>query len=86
MGSEMCIRDRGIGEVGCNIFIDTAQYLWPCLAPFVDPRSLKTAKGIGIESEVEKLWDAVGKDHKRMARLCVALTNVRLNKKEGEFK
>ena len=76
---------KGIGDVGADIFFDTAQGVWPCLAPFVDPRSLKTAEQCGLGNDVDRLWQAVGKDAGQMCRLASALTKIRLEKREGEF-
>jgi hypothetical protein len=75
---------KGLGDVGVDIFFDTAQGVWPCLAPFVDPRSLKTAEQLGLGA-VEELWHDVGEDPMEMCRLSTALTTVRLEKKEKEF-
>ncbi|ROW11290.1 hypothetical protein VMCG_00868 [Cytospora schulzeri] len=75
-----------LGNVGIDIFFDTAQGVWPCLAPFIDPRSRKTAEAIGIGSDEAVLWREVGEDPVRMCRLASALTYVRLEKKEAEFK
>lgn len=79
---------KGLGDVGVDIFFDTAQGVWPCLAPFIDPRSAKTADAIGIPSDPDVLWESneVAKDPTKMARLAAALTTVRLEKKESEFK
>lgn len=76
---------KGLGEVGVNIFQDTVQILWPSMAPYIDPRSLDTAEGLGIGRDVDALWQGVGKDASRMAMLCQALTTLRLEKREGEF-
>ncbi|KAI9713909.1 MAG: hypothetical protein M1820_000639 [Bogoriella megaspora] len=76
---------KGLGDVGINIFCDTIQGLWPCLAPFIDPRSEKTAEQIGLGTDVEKIYEAVEKHPQKMAELAVALTTVRLEKKEKEF-
>lgn len=76
---------KGIGNVGVDIFFDTAQAVWPALAPFIDPRSLKTAEQCGIGSDVGRLWEEVGKDATQMCRLSSALTTIRLEKKEQEF-
>ncbi|KAL8812892.1 MAG: hypothetical protein Q9200_000674 [Gallowayella weberi] len=76
---------KGIGNVGVDIFCDTAQGIWPCLAPFIDPRSMKTAKQCGLGEEIDDMWEAVGKDPEDMCRLAAALTTVRLEKKEQEF-
>ena len=76
---------KGIGDVGADIFFDTAQGVWPCLAPFVDPRSLKTAELCGLGGDADRLWEAVGKDAGQMCKLASALTRIRLEKREGEF-
>ncbi|KAJ9655683.1 hypothetical protein H2198_005480 [Neophaeococcomyces mojaviensis] len=76
---------KGFGDVGVNIFCDSAQAIWPSLAPFIDPRSLQTAKQLGLGNDVDKLYAAVGKDPLKMAQLCTALTTIRLDKREAEF-
>lgn len=75
---------KGVGGVGLDIFCDTAQGVWPCLAPFIDPRSLKVADQLGLGS-VEELWREVDQDPMMMCKLATALTTVRLDKKVGEF-
>lgn len=79
---------KGLGDVGADIFFDTAQGVWPCLAPFIDPRSAKTAEAIGIPGDAHVLWESkeVNRDPMTMARLAAALTTVRLEKREGEFR
>ncbi|KAI1803749.1 hypothetical protein F4811DRAFT_571725 [Daldinia bambusicola] len=77
---------KGLGDVGINIFFDTVQHIWTCLAPFVDPRSLKAAKEIGIGDDVHVLWKEVSEDPEQMCRLAAALTKLRLDGKEKEFK
>lgn len=77
---------KGIGKVGVDIFCDAAQAPWPCLAPFIDPRSMETAKKCGLGNDVKSLWDAVGHDAVEMCKLSSALTMIRLDKKEGDFK
>ena len=76
---------KGIGKVGIDIFFDAAQGVWPVLAPFVDPRSMETAKHCGLGSDVGKMWEAVGKDPMEMCKLSSALTMIRLEKKEKDF-
>ena len=76
---------KGLGDVGVNIFFDTAQAAWPCLTPFIDPRSLKTAEQLGLGQDVDKLYEEIGKDPVKVCRLAAALTAVRLEKREGEF-
>lgn len=76
---------KGFGKVGTDIFFDSAQGVWPSLAPFIDPRSKETAKRCGLGGDVDAMWDAVGKDAVEMCKLSSALTKVRLEKKEKEF-
>lgn len=76
---------KGIGNVGTDIFFDTAQGVWPSLAPFIDPRSLQTAERCGLGSDVDQMWEAVGRDAVQMCKLASALTAIRLGKKEKEF-
>ena len=76
---------KGIGDVGVNILFDTAQAAWPCLAPFIDPRSLETAENFGMGNDVGKLYEDVGEDPVKMCKLAAALTIVRLEKRESDF-
>lgn len=76
---------KGVGKVGTDIFFDAVQGVWPSLAPFIDPRSMEAAKRCGLGSDVDTLWDAVGKDAVKMCKLSSALTMVRLEKKEKDF-
>ncbi|OTA82010.1 hypothetical protein M434DRAFT_379648 [Hypoxylon sp. CO27-5] len=65
---------------------DLAQLIEEKYAPFVDPRSLKTAEVIGIGGDVNVLWKEVSEDPEKMCRLASALTKLRLDGKEKEFK
>jgi hypothetical protein len=76
---------KGIGDVGVDIFMDTAQGVVPSLAPFVDPRSKKTAETVGLGSDVQALYEMVEKEPMEMCKLASALTNVRLEKAEANF-
>ena len=76
---------KGLGDVGIDIFFTTAQHIWPCRAPWIDPRSLATAEKIGLGKVVHALWDEVGRDPEAVCRLAYALTDVRLEKKESEW-
>ena len=73
---------KGVGKVGTDIFFGSAQGVWPRLAPFIDPRSMDTAKHCGLG---DNLWEAVGQDPIKMCRLSSALTTIRLEKKESDF-
>ncbi|KAL9073823.1 MAG: hypothetical protein Q9161_002655 [Pseudevernia consocians] len=76
---------KGIGKVGTDTFFDVAQGIWPSLAPFIDPRSMETAKHCGLGSDVDTIWDAVRKDADEMCKLSLALTLVRLENQEKKF-
>lgn len=76
---------KGIGAVALDIFSDTCQGVWHELAPFLDARSKNTAEQIGIPSDVEELYEAVGRDAVVMSKVAVALTTVRLEKLEEEY-
>ncbi|ETI25791.1 hypothetical protein G647_02565 [Cladophialophora carrionii CBS 160.54] len=76
---------KGLGDVGIDIFFTTAQHVWPCLAPWIDPRSLNTAEKIGLGNDVQALWNDVGEDAESMCKLACALMDVRLEKRESEW-
>lgn len=61
------------------------QSYFPNICPFLDHRSRKMAERIGLGDDVDRIYGAVGEDADRMARMEVALTEVRLEKKENEF-
>jgi hypothetical protein len=77
---------KQIGTVGVDVFIASTQGIYTPVAPYLDQRSLKTAKQIGLSEEIEDLYEALGNDERKMAELNVALTTVRLEKKEKEFR
>ena len=76
---------KGLGDIGIDIFFTIAQHVWPCLGPWIDPRSLGTAEKIGLGDEVQALWKIVGQEPEAMCRLACALTDVRLERKESEW-
>lgn len=76
---------KGIGDIAADIFLSSVQSIWPEVAPFIPQRSLATAEHIGIGTDVDKLYEAVGKDPKRMSMLSRALTKIRLDHDEGEY-
>lgn len=69
--------------MGVDIFCDSAQGVWPCLAPFIDPRSMDTAERCGIGRDIDVMDAVLGKDPMQMCKLASALTMVRLEKKAG---
>lgn len=69
--------------VALDIFCDTAQEGWHELAPFLDPRSQKTAEAIGISWCVDQLYAMTGKDPVVMSKITVAFAAVRFDKLES---
>lgn len=76
---------KGVGNVAVDVFCDTAQSFWHELAPFLDPRSQKTGAELGLPTNIEELFEAVGRDPVEMCKLASALTVVRLEGKERGF-
>lgn len=76
---------KGLGPLGVDIAMGGLQSYFPNICPFLDTRSMKMAGRIGLGDDVDRLYEAVGEDSDKMARLEVALTEARLEKKEGVF-
>lgn len=72
---------KGIGDLGVELFFNNVQSVWPEVAPFLDSRSLQTADEIGIGSDLDSIYDAVGHSPKDMSILANGLSTVRLEKK-----
>lgn len=71
--------------MGVDIAMGGLQSYFPNISPFLDHRNVRTAGRIGLGNDVGRLYGAVGEDSGRMAMLEVALTEARLEKKEGVF-
>ena len=76
---------KGIGDTAVDIFFTSIQHLWPSVAPWIAPRSLDAAKQIGIGTDVDAIYEAVGKDPREMCKLARAVSRIKLDKKEKEF-
>ncbi|KAL2006232.1 hypothetical protein VTN00DRAFT_9886 [Thermoascus crustaceus] len=74
---------KGLGDLGTDLFINNVQAVWPCLAPFLDSRSLKTAEEVGIGTDLDAIYAELGHDPVEMSKLALGLSNVRLEKKQG---
>lgn len=74
-----------MGDLAVELFFDNAQAVWPCLAPFVDSRSLATAEEVGIGGNVDAMFAEVGRDPVEMCRLARGLSVVRLDKRQREL-
>ena len=77
---------KGVGPMGCDIFLGAIQGFFPDVAPFMVKRNFETAEKIGLVGDTEELFALVDRDPEKMARLHEALTTVRLDKKEHELK
>lgn len=71
---------QGVGSLGAEIFISLVQGIWPPICPFVDSRDLAAARQIGLGSDAKAIFEKVGRDPQKMARVNVALANIRLEK------
>lgn len=69
--------------------------MWPCIAPFIDRRSLGTAEellmvndndGHGHRSslDLDTVYDALGRNSLEMSKLANGLSRIRLEKKVKE--
>jgi hypothetical protein len=76
---------KGLGPLGVEIFLETAQAVWPCLAPFMGERDLKALREMGVEESIENIYVSLDKDSKKMSRLCAAIAKARLEDKKGDF-
>ena len=80
------LRDiKGLGPVGIDIFLGSIQHALPSTAPFLDARSKETAQELGLGQDLDSIFDAMGSDASAMAELEVALTNIRLEGKQGQI-
>lgn len=76
---------NGIGDLGVDLFFNNAQSVWPCLAPFMDPRSLRTAKEVGIGDDIDSIYAELDHNPVEMSKLARGLSEVRLSKQEEEI-
>jgi len=74
---------KGIGDLAVELFFDSVQSVWPSIAPFIDSRSLQTAKEVGIRADMDGIWNALHQDPKQMSWFANGLSVVRLEKRES---
>ncbi|MGX1098080.1 endonuclease III [Amorphus sp. MBR-141] len=67
---------KGIGDVGADIFCREVQAAWPELYPFVDQKSVDSAKKLGLASSKEAVAKLV--PQKDLPRLLAALVRTDL--------
>lgn len=75
---------RGIGDLAVDLFFDNVQCVWPCIAPFIDRRSLRTAEELGIGTDLDVIYDTLGRNPMEMSELANGLSRVRLEHMTGE--
>ncbi|KAJ6078791.1 hypothetical protein N7467_008544 [Penicillium canescens] len=73
---------KGMGDLAVEVFFNNVQSVWPCIAPFVDSRSLKTAIDVGIGDDLDHIYQTLQKDPVRMSWFANGLSEVRLQKKQ----
>ncbi|KAJ5939272.1 hypothetical protein N7466_002406 [Penicillium verhagenii] len=73
---------KGVGDLGVELFFNNVQSIWPSIAPFLDTRSLRTAEEIGIGTDVDAIYEALGQEPEEMSILANGLSTVRLDKKQ----
>ncbi|KAI9150675.1 putative d-amino acid oxidase protein [Paramyrothecium foliicola] len=77
---------KGVGPVGADIILGSIQSFFPGISPVLDKRSMGTAQEVGMGEDLGAIFSAIGRDPDKMTRLEVALTKIRLDKLQGEFK
>ncbi|KAJ5312341.1 hypothetical protein N7508_003171 [Penicillium antarcticum] len=73
---------KGVGDLAVEVFFNNVQSVWPCIAPFVDSRSLKTAVYVGIREDLDYIYKVLEEDPVRMSWFANGLSEVRLEKKQ----
>jgi len=76
---------KGMGDLAVEVFFNSAQSVWPSIAPSVDSRSLKTAAEIGIGTDLDEIYNALDRDPMRMSWFANGLSEVRLEKRQREI-
>jgi hypothetical protein len=76
---------NGIGDLGVDLFFNNVQSVWPCIAPFIDSRSLRTAKEVGIGDDLDIIYAELNQDPVEMSKLARGLSEVRLSKHEEDI-
>jgi hypothetical protein len=76
---------RGLGDLGVELFFNNVQSVWPSIAPFVDSRSLQTAKEAGFGTNLDAIYADLEKDSVKMCKLANALSAARLERRVGDL-
>ncbi|KAL4948116.1 hypothetical protein BDW69DRAFT_98352 [Aspergillus filifer] len=76
---------HGLGDLGVELFFNNVQSVWPCIAPFVDSRSMQTAEEAGLGTDLQAIYGDLEKDSVKMCKLANALSAARLDKRVGDL-
>ncbi|KAL3464292.1 hypothetical protein BJX64DRAFT_286711 [Aspergillus heterothallicus] len=76
---------KGLGDLGVELFFNNVQSVWPSIAPFVDSRSLQTAKDAGFGTDLNAIYLDLEQDSVRMCKLANALSTARLERRVGDL-
>ncbi|KAJ5747286.1 uncharacterized protein N7511_008982 [Penicillium nucicola] len=71
-----------ITYISWRFFFNNVESVWPCIAPFIDSRSLKTAVDVGIGEDLPYIYSVLKEDPARMSWFANGLSEVRLEKKQ----
>lgn len=74
---------KGIGEVGSAVFLREVQAVWSEFVPFVDERTLATAKALGLPSTGAELRELVSDDDE-FVRLVAAVVRARIAHEDAD--
>ncbi|KAL3470906.1 hypothetical protein BJX99DRAFT_238490 [Aspergillus californicus] len=72
---------KGLGDLGVELFFNNVQSVWPTISPFIDSRSMQTAKDAGFGTDLDAIYADLEQDSVRMCKLANALSAARLEKR-----
>ncbi|KAI9376411.1 COPI associated protein-domain-containing protein [Aspergillus egyptiacus] len=64
---------KGLGDLGVDLFFNNVQSVWPSIAPFIDSRSMQTARDAGFGTDLNAIYAELERDPVRMCKLANAL-------------
>ncbi|KAL2810784.1 hypothetical protein BJX63DRAFT_401324 [Aspergillus granulosus] len=76
---------KGLGDLGVELFFNNVQSVWPSIAPFVDSRSLQTAKEAGFGTDLDAIYADLEQDSVKMCKLANAFSTARLERRVGDL-
>lgn len=76
---------KGLGDLGVELFFNNVQSVWPSVAPFVDTRSMQTAKDAGFGTDLDAIYADLEQDSVKMCKFANALSSARLERSVGDL-